>query len=204
MSEEYGIGATAVGIKAKDGVVLAAEKRITYGFYSLSSSGKKVYVVNDRLALASAGVIADMQTISKILRVNSKMYELESRRKPSVAAMAKLLSVIMFNRRIMPFIAEVLVGGYDEEGPHIFVLDPVGSLIEDDYAALGTGAKMAIGILDANYSKDIDVQGARKLAVNAIRAALERDPISGGGIDLAVVTASGVAEEEVKVSTTMV
>jgi proteasome beta subunit len=145
-----------------------------------------------------------MQTISKILRVNSKMYELESRRKPSVAAMAKLLSVIMFNRRIMPFIAEVLVGGYDEEGPHIFVLDPVGSLIEDDYAALGTGAKMAISILDANYSKDIDVQGARKLAVNAIRAALERDPVSGGGIDLAVVTASGVAEEEVKVSTTMV
>jgi len=98
----------------------------------------------------------------------------------------------------------VLVGGYDEEGPHIFVLDPVGSLIEDDYAALGTGAKMAISILDANYSKDIDVQGARKLAVNAIRAALERDPVSGGGIDLAVVTASGVAEEEVKVSTTMV
>lgn len=200
MSEEYGIGATAVGIKARDGVVLAAEKRITYGFYSLSSSGKKVYVVNDRLAIASAGVIADMQTLAKILKVNAKMYELDARRKPNVAAMAKLLSVIMFNRRIMPFIAEVLVGGVDEDGPHIFVLDPIGSLIEDDYAALGTGAKMAISVLDMNYRKDIDVAEARKLAINAIKAALERDPVSGGGIDLVTITASGANEEEVKVS----
>ncbi len=203
MSEEYGVGATAVGIKAKDGVVLAAEKRITYGFYSLSSSGKKVYVVNDRLAIASAGVIADMQTLAKILKVNAKMYELDARRKPSVAAMAKLLSVVMFNRRIMPFIAEVLVGGVDEEGPHIFVLDPIGSLIEDDYAALGTGAKMAISVLDSNYRKDIDVQEARKLAISAIKAALERDPVSGGGIDLVTITANGVKEEEIKVSTVM-
>ncbi|MEZ0247941.1 MAG: archaeal proteasome endopeptidase complex subunit beta [Thermoproteus sp.] len=203
MSEEYGIGATAVGIKAKDGVVLAAEKRIAYGFYSLSSSGKKVYVVNDRMAIASAGVIADMQTIAKILRVNAKMYELDSKRKPSIAAMAKLLSVIMFNRRIMPFIAEVLVGGYDEEGPHIFVLDPIGSLIEDDYAALGTGAKMAISVLDSNYRQDIDVNDARKLAISAIKAALERDPVSGGGIDLVYITASGIKEEEIKVSAVM-
>lgn len=203
MSEEYGIGATAVGIKAKDGVVLAAEKRITYGFYSLSSSGKKVYVVNDRMAIASAGIIADMQTLAKILKVNAKMYELETRRKPAVAAIAKLLSVIMFNRRIMPFIAEVLVGGYDEDGPHVFVLDPVGSLIEDEYAALGTGAKMAISVLDSGYKKDISISDARKLAIAAIKAAFERDPVSGGGIDLALITEGGVKEEEIKVSTVM-
>ncbi|MBP1449764.1 MAG: archaeal proteasome endopeptidase complex subunit beta [Thermoproteus sp.] len=203
MSEEYGIGATAVGIKAKDGVVLAAEKRITYGFYSLSSSGKKVYVVNDRMAIASAGIIADMQTLAKILKVNAKMYELETRRKPTVAAIAKLLSVIMFNRRIMPFIAEVLVGGYDEDGPHVFVLDPVGSLIEDEYAALGTGAKMAISVLDSGYEKDMSISDARKLAIAAIKAAFERDPVSGGGIDLALITEGGVKEEEIKVSTVM-
>lgn len=203
MSEEYGIGATAVGIKASDGVVLAAEKRIAYGFYSLSSSGKKVYVVNDRMAIASAGVIADMQTLAKILRVNAKFYELDAKRKPSIAAMAKLLSVIMFSNRVMPFIAEVLVGGYDEEGPHIYVLDPVGSLIEDDYAALGTGAKMAISVLDAGYRRDMTLADARKLAISAIKAAFERDPVSGGGIDLALISKDGVKEEEIKISTVM-
>ncbi|MFB6490214.1 MAG: archaeal proteasome endopeptidase complex subunit beta [Thermoproteus sp. AZ2] len=203
MSEEYSIGATAVGIKAADGVVLAAEKRIAYGFYSLSSSGKKVYVVNDRMAIASAGVIADMQTLAKILRVNAKMYELDAKRKPSIAAMAKLLSVIMFSNRVMPFIAEVLVGGYDEEGPHVYVLDPVGSLIEDDYAALGTGAKMAISVLDAGYRRDMTLADARKLAVSAIKAALERDPVSGGGIDIALISKDGIKEEEIRISAVM-
>ena len=198
MGEEVAIGATAVGIKTKEGVVLAAEKRVSYGFYTLSKAGKKVFVVNDRLAIASAGIIADMQTLAKILKVNAKAYELEMKRKPSVHAMAKLLSVVMFSRRIMPFFAEVLVGGIDDEGPHLIVMDPLGSLIEDNYAALGTGAKLAIAIIDASYKPDMSLQDAKKLAVQALKAAMERDPVSGGGVDLVVIDDKGAREEEVK------
>jgi len=198
MGEEVAVGATAVGIKTKEGVVLAAEKKVSYGFYTLSTAGKKVFIVNDRLAIASAGIIADMQTLAKILKVNAKAYELEMRRKPSVHAMAKLLSVVMFSRRIMPFFAEVLVGGIDDEGPHLIVMDPLGSLIEDNYAALGTGAKLAIAIIDASYKPDMPLQEAKKLAVQALKAALERDPVSGGGVDLVVIDNSGAKEEEVK------
>jgi len=198
MGEEVAVGATAVGIKTKEGVVLAAEKKVSYGFYTLSTAGKKVFIVNDRLAIASAGIIADMQTLAKILKVNAKAYELEMRRKPSVHAMAKLLSVAMFSRRIMPFFAEVLVGGIDDEGPHLIVMDPLGSLIEDNYAALGTGAKLAIAIIDASYKPDMPLQDAKKLAVQALKAALERDPVSGGGVDLVVIDKNGAREEEVK------
>ncbi|ABL87930.1 Proteasome endopeptidase complex [Pyrobaculum islandicum DSM 4184] len=199
MGEEVQIGATAVGIKAKDGVVLAAEKRVSYGFYTLSSAGKKVFIINDKLAIASAGIIADMQTLARILKLNVMSYELEVRKKPTVRAMAKLLSIIMFSRRLLPFYAEVLVGGVDEEGPHLIVMDPLGSLIEDNYAALGTGAKLAVSLLDATYRPDISLQEAKKLAVQAIKAAIERDPVSGGGIDLAVVDNNGAREEEVKI-----
>jgi len=198
MGEEVSIGATAVGIKTKEGVVLAAEKKVSYGFYTLSTAGKKVFIVNDRLAIASAGIIADMQTLAKILKINAKAYELEMKRMPSVHAMAKLLSVVMFSRRLMPFFAEVLVGGIDDEGPHLIVMDPLGSLIEDNYAALGTGAKLAIAIIDASYKPDMSLQDAKKLAVQALKAALERDPVSGGGIDLVVIDKNGAREEEVK------
>jgi len=198
MGEEVSIGATAVGIKTKEGVVLAAEKKVSYGFYTLSTAGKKVFIVNDRLAIASAGIIADMQTLAKILKLNAKAYELEMKRKPSVHAMAKLLSVVMFSRRFMPFFAEVLVGGIDDEGSHLIVMDPLGSLIEDNYAALGTGAKLAIAIIDASYKPDMSLQDAKKLAVQALKAALERDPVSGGGIDLVVIDSGGAKEEEVK------
>ncbi|MEZ0318415.1 MAG: archaeal proteasome endopeptidase complex subunit beta [Pyrobaculum sp.] len=199
MGEEVQIGATAVGLKVKEGVVLAAEKRVSYGFYTLSSAGKKVYIVNDKLAIASAGIIADMQTLAKILKINARTYELEFKKKPTVHAMAKLLSVVMFSRRFMPFYAEVLVGGVDEEGPHLIVMDPLGSLIEDNYAALGTGAKLAISVLDNNYKPDMPLQDAKKLAVQVLKAAIERDPVSGGGIDLVVVDNNGAREEEVRV-----
>ncbi|MEM1597298.1 MAG: archaeal proteasome endopeptidase complex subunit beta [Pyrobaculum sp.] len=199
MGEEVQIGATAVGLKVKEGVVLAAEKRVSYGFYTLSSAGKKVFIVNDKLAVASAGIIADMQTLAKILKLNAKAYELEFKKKPTVHAMAKLLSVVMFSRRFMPFYAEVLVGGVDEEGPHLIVMDPLGSLIEDNYAALGTGAKLAIAVLDNNYKPDMSIQDAKKLAVQALKAAIERDPVSGGGIDLVAIDNNGAREEEVKV-----
>ncbi|MFN3805089.1 MAG: archaeal proteasome endopeptidase complex subunit beta [Pyrobaculum sp.] len=198
MAEDIQIGATAVGIKTKEGVVLAAEKRVSYGFYTLSTSGKKVFLVNDRLAVASAGIIADMQTLARVLKVNARAYELETRKKPTVRAMAALLSAIMFNRRFMPFYAEVLVGGVDEGGPHLIVMDPLGSLIEDNYAALGTGAKLSIAVLDSGYRRDISTQEARKLAVQAVKAAIERDPVSGGGIDLVIVDKNGAREEEVK------
>lgn len=199
MGEEVQIGATAVGIKAKDGVVLAAEKRVSYGFYTLSSAGKKVFVIDDKLAIASAGIIADMQSLARIVKINAKAYELETRKKPTVRSMAKLLSVIMFSRRYMPFFAEVLVGGVDEEGSHLIVMDPLGSLIEDNYAALGTGAKLAISVLDTGYREDITLQDAKKLAVKALKAAIERDPVSGGGIDLVLIDQTGAKEEEVKV-----
>ncbi|ACB39853.1 archaeal proteasome endopeptidase complex subunit beta [Pyrobaculum neutrophilum] len=199
MGEEFQVGATAVGIRAKDGVVLAAEKRVSYGFYTLSTAGKKVFIVNDKLAIASAGIIADMQALAKILKLNARSYELEVKKKPTVKAMAKLLSVVMFSRRFMPFYAEVLVGGVDEEGPHLIVMDPLGSLIEDNYAALGTGAKLAVSLLDASYRPDMTVEEAKKLAVQAVKAAIERDPVSGGGIDLVVVDGGGAREEEVKV-----
>jgi hypothetical protein len=108
MGEEVHIGATAVGVKVNEGVVLAAEKRVSYGFYTLSKTGKKVFIIDDRLAIASAGIIADMQTLAKILKLNARAYELDMKKKPTVKAMAKLLSVVMFSRRFMPFFAEVL------------------------------------------------------------------------------------------------
>ncbi len=186
-----------------EGVVLAAEKRVSYGFYTLSKTGKKVFIIDDRLAIASAGIIADMQTLAKILKLNARAYELDMKKKPTVKAMAKLLSVVMFSRRFMPFFAEVLVGGVDEEGAHLIVMDPLGSLIEDNYAALGTGAKVAISILDAAYRPDMTLQEAKKLAIQAIKAAIERDPVSGGGIDVAVVDKNGATEEEIKLQLTL-
>jgi proteasome beta subunit len=96
----------------------------------------------------------------------------------------------------MPFISELLFAGIDDSKPQLFVLDPLGSLIQDDYAALGSGAKVAIGILEAEHKKDISVDAGKEIIIKALRAAIERDVTSGDGIDLLILRTNGSSEEE--------
>lgn len=186
--ERLGTGATAVGIKVRDGVVLAAEKRVAYGGYVMSRVGKKVFLIKGRFGMACAGLFADIQTISRLMSVEIHGYEIETSRMMSVRAAAKLLSAILYQYKYYPFLSEIIFGGIDEEGPHIYVMDSLGSLIEDDYAAIGTGAPIAIGIIEGEYGNDLSIDNAEKLAVKAIRAAISRDAVSGDGVDVAVIT----------------
>ncbi|MEM0027194.1 MAG: archaeal proteasome endopeptidase complex subunit beta [Ignisphaera sp.] len=190
-------GATAVGIKTDSGVVLGAERRISYGGYIVSRAGKKVFRVGDRMAMAAAGLVGDMQTLHRILNAEIMYRELVTSSKISVRAAAKLLSAILYSYKLMPFISEIIFGGYDENGYHLYVLDPVGSVIEDDYAAVGTGAPISIGIIEAEYKKELDLENAMELAIRAIRAAISRDAVSGDGIDVIAVTKNGVVEKSI-------
>jgi proteasome beta subunit len=192
-------GATAVGLKVGEGVVIGAEKRISYGGFILSKSGKKVFRIGDRMAMAAAGLFGDMQTISRIITAEVMYRERLTSKKMSVRAAAKLLSTILYSYKLMPFISEIIFAGYDEEGFHLYVLDPVGSMIEDDYAAVGTGAAIAIGILESGYKKDLSLKEAEELCIKAIKTAASRDAVSGDGIDLAIISRNGVVEKSLPI-----
>ena len=195
MGETLTLGATTIGLVVKDGVILASEKRVTYGYSLLSKSGKKVFKITDRIGIACAGLIADMQAISRTLAAEIKLYELENGRAIPIHSAAKLLSVILYNNRNMPYIAEILIGGIDNDGPHLFVLDAWGSVIEDKYAALGSGAKIAIGIIESEYNENLTIEKGENIAIKAVKTAIGRDAISGDGIDILTITNSGVKEK---------
>lgn len=192
---EYGIGATSVGIKLRDGVILASEKRISYGGFIVSKTGKKVFKITDRMGIAFAGLFADMQMLTRILSLEVRFYELSMNRRITVKAAAKLLSNILYSQKMLPFLSETLIGGIDETGTHLYVLDALGSLIEDQYAALGSGAPIAIGIIESHYKPDMSLKLGEELAVKAIKASIERDAISGDGVDVLVISRDGAIEK---------
>ena len=192
--ERLGTGATAVGIKTKESVVLAAEKRVAYGGFVMSRAGRKVFQIKGRYGVAFAGLFADIQTLKRLLSVEIHGYEIENNRPISVHSAARLLSVILYRYKSLPFLSEVIIGGIDSEGAHLYVMDALGSLIEDDFAAIGTGAPVAIGIIENRYKKDLNPSYAEKLAVEAIKAAIRRDAVSGDGVDVIVLTPSGAKE----------
>ena len=190
-------GATAIGITCGDGIVLAAEKRVSYGNFVVNKNTKKVFAITHNVAAACAGMVADMQVLVRQVTALSKIRRLEIRRDVATNSIAKLMSVIMFERRYFPLLTQVVVGGTDPS-PQIYTLDPLGSLLPDDYAAVGTGAEMALGVLDSEYKKDISIEVARNLAVKAIKSSIQRDSASGDGIDLVIITDKGIQEDTIK------
>ena len=104
------------------------------------------------------------------------------------------MSVIMFERRYFPLLTQVVVGGVTTGKPEIYTLDPLGSVLPDRYAAVGTGAEMALGVLDAEYTENMDEEKAKNLALKSIKSSIQRDSASGDGIDLLIISKNGRSE----------
>lgn len=191
-------GATTVGVVFSGGVLLAAEKRVTYGYFIMSKGGKKVFKVTDRIGVACAGLVGDMQILAKEMEVQANLYSMDVGRKISVRPAAKLMANVLFNRRYAPLFTQTIVGGLDEEGPSLYVLDVLGSLIPDKYAAVGSGTEIAIGVIEEGYKETMDAHEAKELVIRSIKSAISRDSMSGDGIDILIITKEGIAEESIK------
>ncbi|MCE4620143.1 MAG: proteasome subunit beta [Desulfurococcales archaeon] len=192
-------GATSVGVKAGDGVALATDRRMAYGTFIMSRNARKVFRINDRIGIVFAGLYGDISGLVRILRADLRSYELTTGNPITTFMTAKRLSLIMYSYKMLPFIVETIVAGLDPDGtPRLYVLDSLGSITEEPYAAVGTGATIAYGYLEANYREDLSGDEALQIAVNAVKTAIVRDAGTGDGIDALLISKEGVREESVK------
>jgi len=191
-------GATTIGVVCTDGVILASEKRVSYGYMIMSRVGKKVFKVTDRIGAACAGLVSDMQILIREVEAYANLFKLDANRPMSVKSAAKVMSNLLFSRRLFPLITQTIVGGIDEEGTSLYVLDVLGSVIPDKYAAVGSGAEIALGFLEQGYKDGLTVKEAKDLVTRAIKSAVSRDIMSGDGADFLFITKEGVSEESMK------
>jgi len=198
MAYQYFPGATAVGISFNNGILLASERRVSFGNFVVNKNTKKTFVLTENVGAACAGMVADMNVLARQVAALSKIRKFEIRRDLPTNSVAKLMSVIMFERRYFPLLTQVVVGGYDVK-PQIYTLDPLGSLLPDEYAAVGSGAEMALGVLDAQYTSKMNEEDARNLAIKSIKSSIQRDASSGDGIDILIISNKGKNEESIKV-----
>jgi len=199
MTAMYMPGATAVGITFNEGVVFASERRIAYGNFVVSKTTKKTFVITPYVGAACAGLVADMQILSLQIAALAKIRRMEIKRDVPPNTIAKMMSNMMYERRFFPLLTQVIVGGLVGK-PTIYTLDPLGSILPDDYAAVGTGAEMALGVLDPQYKKDLTEAQSVDLAVKSVRAASMRDSASGDNIDVLVMNKDGAKETTENIS----
>ena len=193
MSYMYMPGATAVGMVFDEGVVFASERRIAYGNFLVSKSTKKTFPLTPNVGAACAGLVADMQLLSLQIKALTKIRKMEIKRDVPPNTVAKMMSNLMYERRFFPLLTQVIVGGLVDK-PAIYTLDPLGSVLPDEYAAVGTGAEMALGVLDQSYKEKMTEKEAVDLAIKSVRSATMRDSFSGDGIDILVINKQGLKE----------
>ncbi|UCH56841.1 MAG: proteasome subunit beta [Candidatus Bathyarchaeota archaeon] len=189
-------GTTTVAAVCKDGVILGTDTRATVGRYVASKNAKKVYKITDNLAMTIAGGVAVAQRIVEILKINARLFELEKRRPMPVSAAARLVSNILFSNRSVgsPLPLQALIGGYDETGPHVYNLDPFGSLTEEKVVSTGSGSPFAYGVLEDRFKEGGTVDEMLPVVVSAVDSAMKRDVASGDNFDVAVVDEDGFRE----------
>jgi proteasome beta subunit len=184
-------GTTTIGLTTADGVVMATDMRASLGGRFVSNKDvQKVEQVHPRAALTMAGSVGGAQSFIRSIRVEANLYEARRGEHMSIDALATLAGNFL---RGGPFfrVAPIL-GGIDEEGPHVFSLDPAGGVMEDDYTVTGSGMQLAYGVLEREYGDELSTEEAKTIAARGIDSASERDTGSGNGLYLATIDDEGV------------
>ncbi|MBI2546957.1 MAG: archaeal proteasome endopeptidase complex subunit beta [Candidatus Aenigmarchaeota archaeon] len=187
-------GTTTLGIVCKDGAILAAESKATLGYLIASKESEKIMQLEDHIAMTIAGSSGDAESLARYMKAELKIFSIENQRKISVKGAATLLSNILQGSKYYPYYVQLIVGGYDSTGAHVLTLDPLGSIEEErKFFSTGSGSPMALGVLEDAFKEGMSVDEASKLAMRAIKAAIERDIGSGGkALDIATITKDGI------------
>ncbi|MFA5887630.1 MAG: proteasome subunit beta [Candidatus Nanoarchaeia archaeon] len=190
-------GTTTVGIVCKDGIILAADRRASAGYFVADKKAEKIQKISDYMAITTAGLVSDTQLFTRIIRAQLKLLKIRKGKEPSVEEASNLLASLAYvNIRrpsMVPGIVGFLLGGMDKTGFGLYEIGVDGSTSKaEDYKTDGSGSYVAVGVLETLYKKDMTIQEGVELAVKCISAAMQRDIATGNGLDVITITKDGV------------
>ena len=191
-------GTTTLALKFKDGVILASDRQATT-YYKAGKVQKTFMLTKDEslVGLSIAGSAGDALSLVDLMRSELKLYRFENGHQASVKTATALLSVIMYNgyRRYQPYFVQFLVAGVDAAGTHVYSMDMIGSITDENYASTGSGSLFALSKLEDAWKPDMTKEEGKALAIRAITLAANRDLYTGYGVDLLIVTKDGYEKD---------
>ncbi|GKT34937.1 Proteasome subunit beta type-5 [Aduncisulcus paluster] len=184
-------GTTTLGFVFQHGVLIAVDSRSTMGQYISSQTVKKVIEITPRLLGTMAGGAADCDYWERRLARRVRLRELESKEEVTVAAASRMLANMLYYYKGMGLSVGTMVAGFDASGPHLYYVDNDGVRYHNDRFSVGSGSTYAYAILDQEYRYDLSVEEAVTLGRRAIYHATHRDAMSGGFINVYLMTEDG-------------
>jgi len=185
-------GATSVGIKAKNGVVIATERKLPA--LVDASSVEKIELVSDNIGITYAGMGPDFRVLVRKGRKKAQEYFRFYKEKIPVLMMVKELATIMQEYTqsggVRAFGVSLLVAGHDETGPQLYQVDPSGSYFPWKAAAIGRGMVAAKSFLEKRYNDDITLDDATHRAIRILKEGFQGE-MDETNLEIAVVDEKG-------------
>ncbi len=172
-------GATTAGVVYQNGVVLVADRRIPNPKLAEPASLEKIHAIDEHAACATAGLVADARVLVEYARLTAQINRV---------TYAEPIPVELLVRRICdykqqytqfggvrPFGTALLVGGYDDDGVHLFETEPSGSLTSFKASSTGGNKGPVMELFEQKYKPGMDRDSAILLALEGLRQALEEN-----------------------------
>ncbi|CAI4064253.1 hypothetical protein N7582_002648 [Saccharomyces uvarum] len=186
-------GTTIVGVKYKNGVVIAADTRSTQGPIVADKNCAKLHRISPKIWCAGAGTAADTEAVTQLIGSNIELHSLYTSREPRVVSALQMLKQHLFKYQ-GHIGAYLIVAGVDPTGAHLFSIHAHGSTDVGYYLSLGSGSLAAMAVLESHWKQDLTKDEAIKLASDAIQAGIWNDLGSGSNVDVCVMEIGKDAE----------
>lgn len=184
-------GTTIAGVVFKDGVVLGADTRATSGDVVADKMCAKIHYIAPNMYCCGAGTAADTEKTTDLLSSNLTIFSLNSGRNPRVVMAVNILQDMLY-RYHGQIGANLILGGVDCTGNHLYTVGPYGSVNKVPYLSMGSGDLAALGILEDGFKPGLELEPAKELVRAAIHAGIMSDLGSGSNIDICVIAKQGV------------
>mmetsp|Transcript_8490 Transcript_8490/g.18105 ORF Transcript_8490/g.18105 Transcript_8490/m.18105 type:complete len:268 (-) Transcript_8490:185-988(-) len=198
-------GTSVLGIKYRDGVMLAADTLCSYGSLAKYKNARRLLPVNSRTLIGGSGEYSDLQAIDDMLRRNAledrctadSLYEEENDAEDCAKEVWSYLRAVMYNRRskMNPLWNDIVVAGFRQnddgstsEEPFLGIVDKIGTAYEDDILATGFGGYIALPLMREKYRPDMEEGEARALLEDSLRILFYRDCRALNRVQIAKVT----------------
>ncbi|KAL4084519.1 proteasome subunit beta type-3-like [Myzus persicae] len=194
-------GGALIGMKGKDCVAIATDKRFGIQAQTVSLDFTKVFQINPHTYMGFPGLATDIFTVYEKIMFRKRLYELKENRKISPKALASLVSNLLYENRFSPFFVEPMIVALDEETlePYMCDMDLIGCVNKsDNFVVGGTSSSQLYGLCEALWEPDMEEDQLFETISQALVSACNRDAISGWGAKVYIIKKDKIIVRDIK------
>jgi len=183
----------ALGILAQDGIVLAAEKKVITKLLEPSKSSEKMYLLDDHIACAVAGITADANILINYARLSAQRYLYAYQETIPVEQLVQQVCDLKQGYTqyggLRPFGVSFLYAGWDSiHGYQLYMSDPSGNYGGWKASAIGGNNQAAQSILRADWKPEFKLRDALKLAIKVMSKTMDSTTLNSEKLDICYLT----------------